>query len=223
MEKVVIALLLVFSLTIQKIESNVSNDQLLLKLQNFHLKIKKQMQIIVHEPYETTRKKITKWIFFLLATMVLLISLSISIYGQNSVNNLLHDKRLLFLCYLAVILIIGRVNRKMMYIINILLIISGVITIYLIHTKTVFIILDELPDMNLLTQDIMIALFVLIISVGILLITFSARLISYLLYLLIKLLFRLCIYLFPEKPLKPFILIIDLSFILGLSILGLFK
>lgn len=77
MATIIIGLFAVIMLMIYKAESTVNNEDILVKIHLFHLKVKTRLYRIVNDPYKETRQKSTKWIAFLFMLVAVLQYVSI--------------------------------------------------------------------------------------------------------------------------------------------------
>lgn len=224
MVTIIIALLAIIVLMIQKAESTVNNEAVLLKIDLFHLKVKTQIQAIVDEPYAETRQKSTKWITSLFVLIGVLHYISLGIFGDNSADNLLRDNRVLIIIGMIMVIIIGHYNRMDLFKVGLVIAFVAATAIYALHSNMSSIggaelLLAELP-IGLVWKDI----FVILGAIGFLgiitLFVLLARLISYMFYLVIRLVFKACLKLSPKKPLKVLIVMVECISILGVALMG---
>ncbi|WP_284460672.1 hypothetical protein [Chryseobacterium sp.] len=224
MATIIIALFAVIVLMIQKAESTVNNKDVLVKIDQFHSKIKLQILGVVHGPYAETRQKSTKWIAFLFILVAILHYLSVGIFGANSVHNLLSDKKGLVFIILIMIIAIGHFNRKDLLRVGIVIAFVSSVMIYTLHNNIVSIagtelLLAGLP-IGLVWKDTFVILGAIAFFLTIILFVLFARMISFMLYLTIRSAFKLCLYLAPTKPLKALIVMVECTSILGIAIMS---
>lgn len=225
MVTIIIALFAIIVLMIQKAESTVNNEDVLVKIDLFHSKVKSQIQGIVDDPYAETRQKSTKWITFLFILIGVLDYVSVGIFGANSADHLLRDKKVLVFIVMIMIIIIGHYNRVDLFKVGLVIAFAGAVAIYALHNNMSHIggadlLLAELP-IGLVWKDIFVVLGGIAFLGIIILFVLFAKLISYILYLIIRLAFKLCLHLSPKKPLKVLIVMVECISILGVAIMGI--
>lgn len=218
MGKILISLIIVFSLIIQKFESNISNEKLILKVQNWHLQVKNHMELIIYSPYESISKKILiKWFSIVFMLFAMINCISINIFGNDSINSFLNNKIILYLSLFIMIILTGLLSdKKTMYILRFLLILSAGNTAYFLFTSySTTSIYAQLLMGFALVIGIILCFFLFSIT------DYILKKVAYLFYLFLKCFFRLCIYLNPQKPLKPLVTLTEISAILLISIMTL--
>ncbi|OCA76365.1 hypothetical protein BBI01_06640 [Chryseobacterium artocarpi] len=224
MVTIIIALCAVIILLIQKAESSVSNEQILVKLEQFHFRVKSQFTAIVEAPYSETRQRSTKWIFFLFILIAILHYISVAIFGENSIHNLLSDQKALVFTMIILVIISGHYNRIDMLKVGAVIAFASALTIYGLHNN-----MDKILGTELLVAELPIGIAwkdAIVILGGIAILTMMivfvlmARLISFLLYHVIRALFKLCLKLGPKKPLKTLIVIVECLSIVGVAVMS---
>lgn len=224
MSVVIISIVIIISLVIKKIDSIVSNEKILNWVNKWQMNVKSNMLIICTSPYKTiARKTLGKWLGILFIILAVINYLSIAIFGNSPEGNIFENIIILYISFFLMVVLVGLIsNKKDNYLMIIFLLIAIILTGYLVN-----------QEMNNTHQNIeffkkttfWIAFVIASISIILLtiLISYIYKLIAYLFYLFLKYYFKLCIYLNPQKPLKPLVFMIEMSIILLVPIFHLIK
>lgn len=217
MSNILISLIIVASLIIQKFESNVTNERLINKIQNWHLNIKRHFELVSYSDYNSISKKIlSNWFLGVFILLAVINYISINLFGNDSENVLLNNHKVLYFTFFIMLLLIGNIsNKNDIYRMAFLVLFSSGIIGYIIFNNYTLI-------NSKLTIGIILVIAILFLIILFIITHYFLKLLAYIFYLLLKIYFRLCLFLNLEKPLKPFIVITELIMIISVSILSVF-
>ena len=160
------------------------------------------MELFLHSPYNSISKKILiKWFSIVFMLFAVINYISISIFGNESINSFLNNEIILSISLFIMIILSGLLSdKKTMYILRFLLILSVGITAYSWFTSnsTTSIHVQMLMGFSLVI-GVVLRFFLFSIT------DYILKKVAYIFYLFLKCFFRLCIYLNPQRPLKPLV------------------
>mgnify|MGYP003587537047 CR=1 FL=1 len=129
---IILSLIIIFSLVIQKFESNVTNEKLLYIIEKWHINIKDNMNKISNSDYNNISKKVlTNWLIISLTLFWITNQISVSIFGVNSTQNLLNNNIILISVLVVFTIFIGLTqNRKDFYVLILFISLGSIVLIY---------------------------------------------------------------------------------------------
>lgn len=224
MAKVLISLIIAFSLIIQRFESNVSNEKLNKKMLNYHFIVKNHFDLIVSSHYNTVSKKVMgKWLSFVFILLSIINYMSISIFGNDSENVLLKNRVIFILSVATPLSLYGFISSKWdLFIMITLVLLSGGLLGYSLFNENYNPYISQYTAIMKIFIIICVIIAIVILSLIFILYHFVFKMVSYIFYFILKNYFKLCLCLNPHKPLKPFVVITELLTIIFIPIVSLF-
>jgi len=224
MDNIIIAIILISYLITQKIETNVSNEHIKLKISSLHLKVKNHFEKIVATEYNNaSREAMGKWLSFIFIFFAIINFISISIFGNGSENAFLNNRGIILVVGAIFFLTQGSISSKRDLLFPTLLIfIVGIVLTWTVLNGELNPYLSQ--EFNI-QAFIIICILIMVFSCIFLLFVYHFLLkeVSKLFYKLLQKYLKFCLFLNSKQPLKPFGFIIELMLILIISIISVVK